>query len=295
MPQLRDGPPRKYAVRDPLDRDYTPAAVAEALVSRIPLPRSTCALEPAAGGLAIARPLAQRFDTVITNDVDPASPADGCCDFLAPSFYGGGDRFDLIVTNPPFNLAEAFLRQSLALADHVVFLIRVGFLGSRKRAPLWELYPADGIKLFTPRPGFRHGAGTDMTEYVAAFWGWGPGTIAFEHLDYTVPHTSPATGTHAASVLFALRERSIDPGRWDCWPPEVRALALERPPLAGASRLRILPSLARGRVASVFKVLDRLGIPAYVDENGDVIALVASWVDRPIVHIHLWDQFGGRV
>jgi hypothetical protein len=61
---------------------------------------------------------------------------------------------DLIITNPPYNLAEQFLRQSLKEARCVVYLLRINFLGSGKRkAFLTENRPTH-LYTLSERPSF---------------------------------------------------------------------------------------------------------------------------------------------
>jgi hypothetical protein len=53
-------------------------------------------------------------------------------DFLSESLPT--KHYDVIFTNPPFSLAMKFVEKCLATADHVVMLLRLGFLGSADRA-----------------------------------------------------------------------------------------------------------------------------------------------------------------
>jgi hypothetical protein len=80
-----------------------------------------------------------------------------------------GIRMDvsiLWVSNPPFSKAQEFLEKTLRNLDRsphgsvVAFLLRLGFLGSRKRAPFWRRYPPDHITVL----------GTDSEEYGIFWW-----------------------------------------------------------------------------------------------------------------------------
>ena len=77
-------------------------------------------------------------------------------------------RFDVVITNPPFSDAEAFLRRSLELADHVVLLLRLNFLASAKRAELMRERAPD-VYVLPNRPSFD-GKGTDSIEYAWFHW-----------------------------------------------------------------------------------------------------------------------------
>jgi len=81
---------------------------------------------------------------------------------------------DLILTNPPYSLAEKFARRALsevAFDGFVCMLLRLNWLGSKKRAPFHKTYPSD-VYVLSKRPSFT-GDGTDATEY--AWFVWGPG------------------------------------------------------------------------------------------------------------------------
>jgi len=78
-----------------------------------------------------------------------------------------------IVTNPPYTLAMEFIvaAQTRCSAVERAFLLRLGFLGSQKRASFHREHPAD-VYVLSRRPPFT-GRGTDATEY--AWFVWGPG------------------------------------------------------------------------------------------------------------------------
>lgn len=72
-------------------------------------------------------------------------------------------QFDFIITNPPYNQAEEFIKASLQVAPVVAMLLRINFLASqRRRNFLAEAKP--GVYVLPNRPSFT-GDGGDMTEY----------------------------------------------------------------------------------------------------------------------------------
>ncbi|MGY3887206.1 DNA methyltransferase [Aeromonas aquatica] len=81
--------------------------------------------------------------------------------------------YDLIVTNPPFSLTEAFIRKSLKELKPdgtLIYLQRVNFLGTAKRVPFWaEVGFPDKTPVLVPRPRFVRG-GTDSCEYCWYIW-----------------------------------------------------------------------------------------------------------------------------
>lgn len=86
-------------------------------------------------------------------------------DFLnkKPSYY------DVIITNPPFSLAQEFIETSLKQANRVIMLLRLNFLGSQKRKPFWDKYPPSRIYVLSKRPSFT-GNGTDSQDYAWFVW-----------------------------------------------------------------------------------------------------------------------------
>lgn len=83
--------------------------------------------------------------------------------------HGG---WDIIATNPPYSLAEEFVRRSLEILHPMgvmVMLLRVGFAGSIKRMPLFRERPPVEIGEFVRRFSFD-GKGTDYTDYCLFFW-----------------------------------------------------------------------------------------------------------------------------
>jgi hypothetical protein len=81
------------------------------------------------------------------------------------------ERFDLDIGNPPFSLAEQFLDRARQLADVVVLLERLSFLGSDSRAHRWHGYTPD-VYVLPNRPSFTNDGKTDSADY--AWFVWGP-------------------------------------------------------------------------------------------------------------------------
>jgi hypothetical protein len=99
--------------------------------------------------------------------------ADRCftSDFLTWPRHGSGlpsDRFDYIITNPPFSLAQEFVEKAMGVADVTVMLLRLNFLGSQKRAKFLRSNMPD-VYILSKRPSFT-GKGTDSTEYAWFVW-----------------------------------------------------------------------------------------------------------------------------
>jgi len=76
---------------------------------------------------------------------------------------------DLIITNPPFSKALEFLQKSLSEAKTVIYLLRLNFLGSKKRRDFWKKNSPTHLFTLVPRPSFT-GNGTDSIEYAWFIW-----------------------------------------------------------------------------------------------------------------------------
>lgn len=120
--------------------------------------KSLRALEPCIGEGAIADVIKPYFETLDWCEIQKGK------DFLT---YKPEKSYDFIITNPPFSKAEEFIHHSLTMADCVVMLLRLNFLGGQKRYDrFWStgLYTPTGIFICADRPSFT-GKGTDATEY----------------------------------------------------------------------------------------------------------------------------------
>lgn len=123
---------QRTEARDSPDDFPTPPWGTRALIEYIilpagPLSKKTC-LEPACGAGHMARPLAEYFGSVDSSDAFDYGYGP-VRDFLAHPYECG--RFDWIITNPPFRLAEEFAIRALQIArEGVAILARTVFIES---------------------------------------------------------------------------------------------------------------------------------------------------------------------
>jgi len=99
-------------------------------------------------------------------------------DFLSLKASG----YDLIMGNPPYSLAEEFVRKSFELikdGGYVFFLLRLAFLESKKRYfGLFDEFPPKRVYVLSRRPSFFSSNGktktTDALSYAMFLWqkGW---------------------------------------------------------------------------------------------------------------------------
>lgn len=82
------------------------------------------------------------------------------------------ERWDVIITNPPFYAAQEIIEKALSeVSDggYVVMLLRLNFLGSKQRKQFWENNPAKKIYVHHRRMSFTGGP-TDSIEYAHFVW-----------------------------------------------------------------------------------------------------------------------------
>ena len=94
------------------------------------------------------------------------------CDFLTMNNKFLLDKYDIIITNPPYNLAQEFVEKSLEVikpGGTVIMLLRTNFLESKKRFSFWQKNKLNGLYVLSKRPSFT-GKGTDATSYSWFIW-----------------------------------------------------------------------------------------------------------------------------
>jgi len=185
------------AARAPLDFYSTPAWVTESLLAALPgkpganfplTPGSI--LDPCAGDGSI---LALLGDVGRGFELDPLRAfvckerglAVEHRDALVPGDTWGNP--ELVIMNPPYSLAEEFVRRALQEVrpgGTVAALLRLGFAASKKRVQFHRDFPSD-FKILPQRPSFTADGKTDASEYAWFVW---PGACRWTLLD---PPTRP--------------------------------------------------------------------------------------------------------
>lgn len=157
----------------------TPAWCTDAIVRALGLSQVDVALEPACGNgaiiSAVGESIGHRIDWYACEiDGDRARSCErrtGVFVFVTDFLSSPKSRHaDLIITNPPYSLAEEFIRKCLREwpESDVVMLLRLNFLGSQKRAEFLREHTPD-VYVLPRRPSFT-GKGTDATEYAWFHW-----------------------------------------------------------------------------------------------------------------------------
>ena len=161
------------AKRNESDFYATPAWCVQNLLKAVNLPGGQW-LEPAAGDGAIIRAVNRpdvKWDAweIRSEEKTFLAPlADvHIGDFtqaLLPTSY----RYAVAITNPPFSLAQEFIEKAMYCADHVVMLLRLNYLASKKRYDFMSKNTPD-VYVLPTRPSFTNG-GTDSIEYAWFVW-----------------------------------------------------------------------------------------------------------------------------
>lgn len=147
----------------------TPPEVTVALLNFLHLPENTVIWEPAAGEGDMLETFKAcgyggSFGTDISQGFDFLSP-----DIFNRLFVG----FDWIITNPPFALAEEFIRKAASLGKPFAFLVKSQFWHAKRRLPLFEEFPPSYILPLTWRPDFffkdDHG-GSPLMDVMWCVW-----------------------------------------------------------------------------------------------------------------------------
>ena len=82
------------------------------------------------------------------------------------------EKYDVIIGNPPYSLAQEFIDHSLKLLNpggRLIFLLRTNFLESERRFKWWQDKIPTGLYTLHKRPSFT-GKGTDATSYSWFVW-----------------------------------------------------------------------------------------------------------------------------
>ena len=170
------------AARGP-DFYSTPPVAVHALLRVEKLPRKIW--EPTAGSGAIVETLRAAGYAVHASDLHDWGCPDcrSGVDFLAVRRAPAG--VTCIVTNPPFKLAEQFVTHGLKLCPRITVLLRLAFLESERRTPLFDRGVLARVHLFKDRLPFMHRHGWTGRRASSA--------ICFAWFVFDRNHQGPAT------------------------------------------------------------------------------------------------------
>lgn len=135
-------------------------------------------LDPCAGGdsshpMSYPEALAQvgvDRENIVTVDIRKDSLADIREDYL--EIESPGD-FDVIITNPPFNLARAIIEKALESVNDggfVIMLLRLNYFGGQLRKDMWDKQMPKYAFVHNRRISFTDDGKTDSIEYMHCVW-----------------------------------------------------------------------------------------------------------------------------
>lgn len=143
--------------RGRVDNDYyaTPFNATEAILNKVDLFNDTI-LEPAAGEGHIVKVLKEHYphneitaNDLIKRDSRFGIDVNGNIDFLT---YNPNRKFDTIITNPPFSLAQQFIEKALTLANHyVIIFAKIQLLEGNDRRKMFDKTPPKYVYVFSKR------------------------------------------------------------------------------------------------------------------------------------------------
>lgn len=163
--------------RRPQDRYFTPPRLAREVVAALcaegGLGKGSVAWEPHCGDGAFVYAMRERGVVVVASDISPGDvEGAGTLDFLsvgAPMTKREA-RPTWVIGNPPFQGALRHIVQALEhTGRHVVFLLRLGFMASKRRMAFWEAHPPRRVWVLSQRPSFTGGS-TDSADYMVVWW-----------------------------------------------------------------------------------------------------------------------------
>lgn len=142
--------------RKRVENDFyaTPRNATEAILNMVELKGSI--LEPAAGQGHISVVLKRKYpyNEIVSTDLVQRNekfgvPIQGGIDFLTHDF---NRKFDNIITNPPFNMAQEFIERALQLADDkVIIFAKIQLLEGNKRKEMFDNAPLKYVYVFSKR------------------------------------------------------------------------------------------------------------------------------------------------
>ena len=158
----------------------TPEWVTRRLLENSFLPKRGVWLEPAVGDGAIMRVVREHYPNVTwhTNDIRPESLLHASMNRTTTHYTGDflklapcvKEKYDCIITNPPFSLALEFVKASLPIANNVLMLLRLGFLESTSRNAWIRRNMPDFIYVLPNRQGGTSDGKTDVFTYAWFHW-----------------------------------------------------------------------------------------------------------------------------
>lgn len=147
----------------------TPPDATEALLRHLNLPRETVIWEPACGEGYMSSVFNRLGYSSVSTDLNDYGFGESGIDFLNAELR----PCDWIITNPPFKLAEQFIRRCAYHGKPFALLLKSQYWHSKSRYPLFkEITPSEILPL-TWRPDFlfkTRGSGSPLMDCIWCVW-----------------------------------------------------------------------------------------------------------------------------
>ena len=144
----------------------TPPDCVTSLLAHTRIAKVNAVWEPACGNGAISKVLENRGFTVISTDLNDYGYGTTGIDFLQCEER----QADILITNPPFDIADKFIEKSQELGIHTVcMLLKCQYWHAKKRKVLFERYTPSEILAMTWRPNFS-GQGSSTMDCIWTIW-----------------------------------------------------------------------------------------------------------------------------
>ena len=183
---------QKAHARKAADFYPTPANVTQALIEFLDLPAESYIWEPACGDGAMSEVMKAMGYQVYSTDLreDSGYGDERGLDFLQyqpdpPTGIPITAVFDdWIITNPPFNLAEDFIRKALSLTPRVAMLLSNQYWHAERRMKLFTEHTPSHILPLTWRPAFLEAerGKSPMMNVMWVVWGMNDGQALYRPL-----------------------------------------------------------------------------------------------------------------
>lgn len=145
------------------ERDFypTPTDVTDALMKELDLPKTYTIWEPACGDGAITGELEKLGYKTIGTDIITGQ------DYLTEPLH----ECDWIITNPPFILAEQFIRRSWKHKKPFALLLKSQYWHAKRRQGLFEECKPTAVYPLTWRPNFLETGKSPLMDMIWTVWG----------------------------------------------------------------------------------------------------------------------------
>lgn len=160
--------------RRALDFYPTPPEVTKALLDflleRRMIRRGDVIWEPACGNMAMVDVMEEYGFRTIATDIALGQ------DFMTHRPQHGTMRW--IITNPPFSMAEQFIRRAEEFDVPFALLLKSQYWHSARRKPLFDEFRPDYVMPLTWRPDFT-GKGSSMLDMIWCIWSGESGSTQY--------------------------------------------------------------------------------------------------------------------